>query len=364
MMTRFGKALAALVLFLVYVGVAHAGDTRVSPTPFVGKRAILDGDIPLWTKKEYVDEALRRIKDAGFNVYMPTVWQGRGTTWPSQHAPWDGKLADRSKSDLDPLRYVIEKAHSMGIEVHPWFTLTLRQADIFPEFALADRPQKAFDIHNPRFRELIVKLIEEVVTNYDVDGINLDYVRAVELCTSDNCQQEYKALYSRDLKADALLFKLIPASTPSLIEYQETAVTGLVREISRSIRSKKPHLLISADVFVGHAPLSQGQNSVSWVNGGLVDVILRMDYSRRLNVASMDATRRELTNPEQQSFLISNMSNPEEMVAGQKHFARDGAWLASTMSTVLERWPKTGIAVYFYKYLTDEQIASLKSQSR
>lgn len=360
MMVFIAEMLMASALLFLHLGVAYAGDARALSTPFAGKRAILDGDIPLWVTKEYVDDALARIKEAGFNVYMPTVWQGRGAAWPSSHAPWDSKLADRSKANFDPLRYLIKKAHELGIEVHPWFTLVLRQGDIFPELALVDRPQKAFDIHNPRFRELMVNLIQEVVMHYDVDGINLDYVRAVDICTSDKCQEEYNNLYNRNLKADALLFKVVPGKVPSLIEYQETAVTGLLREISQSIRSKKPHLLISADVFVGHAPLSQGQNSVSWVNNGLVDVIFRMDYSRRINVASMDATRGELSNPERQSLLISNMSNPDEMVAGQKHFARDGAWLANTISMVLERWPETGIAVYFYKYLTDEQIASLK----
>jgi uncharacterized lipoprotein YddW (UPF0748 family) len=360
MMVSIARALVVLALLSFFLDVTYAGDARTLSAPFAGKRAMLDGDIPLWTKREYVDEALTRIKEAGFNVYMPTVWQGRGAAWPSNYAPWDSKLNDRDKTNFDPLRYLIKKAHEMGIEVHPWFTLALRQGDIFPEFALADRPQKAFDVHNPQFRALMVNLIQEVVANYDVDGINLDYVRAVDFCTSEKCQEEYNKLYGRNLKADVLRFKVLPHTVPSLIEYQETAVTNFVQEISRSIRSKNPNLLISADVFVGHAPLSQGQNSVSWVNNGLVDVIFRMDYSRRINVASMDATRRELKNPEKQSLLISNMSNPDEMVAGQKHFARDGAWLANTVSMILERWPKTGIAVYFYKYLTDEQIASLK----
>ncbi|MBX3330107.1 MAG: family 10 glycosylhydrolase [Nitrospira sp.] len=331
------------------------------PSPFEGKRAILDGDIPLWTKKEHVDEVLSRVKSAGFNVYMPTVWQGRGTAWPSKYAPWDTKLADRDKENFDPLRYVIEKAHEMGIEVHPWFTLMLRQSAIFPEFALSNMPQKAFDVHNPAFRDLLVKLIEEVVVNYDVDGINLDYVRAVELCSSLKCDEEYNKTYGRNLKTDALLFKVLPATVPSLVDYQETAVTTLVRAISESVRSKKPHLLLSADVFVGHAPLSQGQNSVSWVNNGLIDVIFRMDYSRQINVAAMDGTRRELSHPDKQNLLISNMSNPDEMITGQKYFARDGKWLADTVSKIHTLWPKTGIAVYFYKYLTDEQIAALQN---
>src|SRR6185295_11309482 len=122
------------------------------------------------------------------------------------------------------------------IEVHPWFTLTLRQSDIFPEFALSGMPMKAFDIHNPQFRELMLKLVEEVVTDYDVDGVNLDYVRAVGLCSSVACQQEYKQKYKRDLERDSLLFKVLPETIPSLKEYQETAVTALVRAISETVR--------------------------------------------------------------------------------------------------------------------------------
>ena len=308
-----------------------------------------------------MDRALARIREAGFNVYMPTVWQGRGTVWPSKYAHWDTQLADRQKLNFDPLRYLIQEAHKLGIEVHPWFTLTLRQSDIFPEFALPGTPKQAFDVHNPQFRELMSKLVEEVVTEYDVDGVNLDYVRAIGLCFNATCQEDYKKKYDRSLEADSLVFKVLPGTVPSLIEYQETAVTSLVRTISETVKKKKPHVLISADVFAGHAPLTQGQNSISWVNDGLLNVIFRMDYFRRINLESMDATRRELNSPNRQSLLISNMSNPDELTFGQKPFARDGKWLADTISMVFKRWPDTGIAIYFYKYLTDEQILALKN---
>lgn len=361
-MNTIRSFLIAFVMLHLHLNLACGQETpEYPPAPFAGKRAILDGDIPLWTKKEYVDQALARIKEAGFNVYMPTVWQGRGTAWPSKHAPWDTQLADRPKMNFDPLRYLIQKAHELGIEVHPWFTLTLRQSDIFPELALSGMPLKAFDIHNPQFRELMLKLVEEVVTDYDVDGVNLDYVRAIGLCSSVACQEEYKQKYKRDLEGDSLLFKVLPGRVPTLKEYQETAVTALVRAISETIRVKKPRVLISADVFVGHAPPSQGQNSIYWVNNGLVDGTFRMDYARRINIESMDSTRRELSNPNSQGFLLSNMSNPDELSFGQKPFARDGKWLADTISLIFTRWPETGIAVYFYKYLTDEQIAVLKN---
>src|SRR5215510_1220866 len=234
-MTTIRSLVLAISLLCLHHNLAFGLETPQHPaTPFAGKRAILDGNIPLWTNKEYVDLALARIKEAGFNVYMPTVWQGRGTAWPSKYAPWDTQLADRPKIDFDPLRYLIQEAHKLGIEVHPWFTLTLRQSNIFPEFALPGTPEKAFDIHNPQFRELMSKLVDEVVTDYDVDGINLDYVRAIGLCFNVTCQEEYKKRYKRDLEADSLLFKVLPRTVPSLIEYQETAVTSIVRAISET----------------------------------------------------------------------------------------------------------------------------------
>lgn len=348
-------ALLSLPIKLVFAQEAQ------QTAPFSGKRAILDGDIPLWTNSEYLDRRLLRIKEAGFDVYMPTIWQGRGTVWPSQYAPWDTQLADRVTDNFDPLLYLIRKAHALGIEVHPWFTLALRQEDIFPQFAMPGTPPRAFDVHDQQFRELMSNLIGEVVTNYDIDGINLDYVRAMDVCLNTNCKGEYRRKYGRDLERDSLLFKTLPGMVLPLVEYQKSAVTAMVKTISETIRRKKPSILISADVFVGHAPLNQGQDSVSWVNNGLLDVILRMDYFRRPNVEAMDATRHELTNPNSQSLLISNMSNPAELSPGQAPFARDGKWLADTISMVLNRWPGTGIAVYFYKYLTDEQIEALKN---
>src|SRR5205823_558559 len=104
-MNTMRSLLIAIVLLCLQLNLAFGQETSQNPpSPFAGKRAILDGNIPFWTNKEDVDRALARIKEAGFNVYMPTVWQGRGTAWPSKYAPWDTQLADRPKINFDPLR--------------------------------------------------------------------------------------------------------------------------------------------------------------------------------------------------------------------------------------------------------------------
>jgi uncharacterized lipoprotein YddW (UPF0748 family) len=352
-------ALLAILVVCFSPHAVMAEQTHRGTHPFVGKRAILDGDIPYWTQKEYIDRTLERIKSTGFNVYMPTVWQGRGTSWPSRHAPWDSKLNGPPKDNPDPLKYLIDKAHKMGIEVHPWFTLTLRQSDIFPEFALPGTPDRAFDVHSEGFRRLITNLVTEVVERYDVDGINLDYVRAIGLCTNKECQEEYTRLYGRILEVDTALFKLTFGKVPSLVDYQEKAVTAMIKAISDEVRRKKPKIMISVDALVGQLSAEQGQDTIEWANKGMIDVIFRMDYLRQLNIKLADNLRQRLNNPDSLNLMISNISGYEEMTPGQKHFARDGKWLAEAVSTIESHWPKTGVAIYFYKYLTDEQRSAL-----
>lgn len=345
--------------------IAPVAEVDAGPVTFANKRAILDGDIGLWTSKEELDVRLQRIKDAGFNVYMPAVWYGRGTTWPSRFAPWDFTLTQKVTQTFDPLRYAISKAHQLGLEVHPWFTLVFRWNQTFmPEYGLegvTEGPHAAFNVHNPLFRDFMTKVVLEVVTNYDVDGINLDFGRAMGLCQSSACQQEYRALYHSDLTVDSLTFKLSPKRVPALIEYQENAVTALITSISDSVRKSKPAILISADGHPDMTHYEQGQNSLDWVNRGLVDVILMMDYHPTINITAADAVRSKMTNPNALTLLISNMAHGADLPANQKPFARSGQWLSDTVASLSARWPETGIAVYFYKYLSNEQMAWLKT---
>lgn len=350
--------LVAFEFLLMNGGIANSAT-------FANKKAILDGDINMWTKKEELDRRLKRIKQAGFNVYMPAVWQGRGTTWLSRHAPWDFTLDSRTTESYDPLRYAVAKAHELGLEVHPWFTLVLRWNHSFmPEYGLegvAEGPHAAFNVHNPSFREFMTNVVSEVAAEYDIDGINLDFGRAMGLCSDVACQEEYRAKFNRNLMTDSLIFKANPKMVPTLIEYQEKAVTALIKSISDSVRKSKPALFISAD---GHPELTryeQGQNSIAWANEGLVDVVFGMDYRPTIDGDAVNLVRRRLTNPNSLTPLISNMAHGPDLPPDKKPYPRSGKWLSDTITSISTRWPNAGIAVYFYKYLSDEQVESLQS---
>lgn len=326
---------------------------------FAGKRIIFEEGVLQWGTKEATDQILVRIKDAGFNAFGPIVWHGRGTMWPSTYAEWDYWLKDRPKQDYDPLKYLIDQAHKMGIEVHPWFNLALREGDFLPQFAPPGTPKGAFDVHMPEFRHLMANLVAEVVSRYDVDGINLDIVRTMGLCTSDFCKADYAARYGRNLLMDTTQFKLTFGRVPTLVEYQESDVTATVQEISQRVRAIKPKIVISADVIPLIASVDEGQNSIDWENKGLVDVLFRMAYNLDIDVALTDKIRSLLKNPDALTLVISNVSH-EEKSPTQAYFSRDGKWFADTINTVQQHWPMTGVGVYMYRWLSDEQIAAVK----
>lgn len=352
-----------LLLFacLLVVGPMVLPDHGVAASKtFAGKRIIFEEDVSSWTSKEATDEVLSRIKAAGFNAFSPIVWHGRGTTWPSTYAEWDSWLKAYPKQGYDPLKYLIDRAHAMGIEVHPWFTLTLREGSFLPEFAPSGTPDRAFDVHMPEFRHLMANLVAEVASRYDVDGINLDYVRAIGLCTSAFCQADYDKRYGRSLLLDKVQFKLTFGRVPTLVEYQKLDVADMLREISQRIRAVKPNIVISADVIPFFENVEQGHNSIGWENEGLVDVLCRMAYYLDIDIALTNKIRGLLKNPDALTVVISNVSHGEKSPT-QAHFSRDGKWFADTINTIQQHWPMTGVGVYEYRWLSDEQIAAVKA---
>ena len=107
------------------------------------------------------------------------------------------------RTGIDPLRFAIESCRKHNIEIF-W---TLRMNDIHdnwfkeiraqwktqhPELVMGNPEEAAhFDMRDPRaiwtladyerreVREMMVKAVEEVLDNYDVDGIDLDFLRHI-----------------------------------------------------------------------------------------------------------------------------------------------------------------------------------------
>ncbi len=325
--------------------------------PMQESRAIFDEGLH-WADRRGAERVCSRIKAAGFNVFMPCVWHGRGTTWPSQIAPWDPKLP--SVLDYDPLGYLVETARRFEIEVHPWFTVVRRDRDFFTQFYDNGTPPESFDVHKETFRMFVTDLILEVVRNYDIHGVNLDYIRAGGVCESSSCIADYKKLTGRDLLVDSRL-RMIPTLTlKELFTWQEAAVTDIVSNVSLRARAVKPAIVISVDAHPGHrVDEVQGRNSIRWADDGLVDVVYMMHYEASPNWGELKIYQQKMRRPEALVVLCGNYDRPDGTNASAT--SRSGAHVEQLLNGARSYQAGNGVGLYLYGRLTDDQISSLQT---
>jgi hypothetical protein len=312
-----------------------------------------------WMTKVGADETIRRIKRGGFNVYIPCVWHGQGTRYPSAMAPSEQNLCFK---DYDPLKYLIEIAHRNGIEVHPWFTIMLRQRDFFHGFYDYGTPENAFNVHNPQFRLFIVDIVLDLIQQYDVDGVNLDYVRTMGVCTSQSCIEQYKKQYQRNIYSDVLDRKLNKQPVQELLEWNENAVKEIVRTISEKAKKLKPKFIISVDGQprpIQMKPDEQGRNEIMWLNEGLIDIVFSMDYAHIPDIERLRLVKKTLRNP---NALVPLYSLYEHQKPKNNNTITPRS-VRSALSLIkyTEQWAPIGYGFYLYSMLTDVHIEKVFS---
>ncbi|ROS05049.1 glycosyl hydrolase family 10 [Sinobacterium caligoides] len=316
----------------------------------LGPRVLFDEDF-FWVTKEGADKLVETAKASGFNIIVPCVWHGRGASWDSSIIGKDAKLKEVDLKRHDALSYLISIAHKNDIEVHPWFTVFLRQADIYPKFT--DPSIGAmFNIHDREFHQIINQVIMDVVRNYDIDGVNLDYIRSKKVCDSAACADDYEKRYSRSLHADILTKSVNPAARRNIERWQKQAVIDAVRLISGSVRSYNPDLIISVDTLVNDVLWGEfGADAVTWLNEGLVDIAYHMDYTKTLNKPFIKKAYQQLEEPWRMIVLMGNFK-----FEGETSVARSDELVAKLYREALELSPNGSVGMYEYRFVTPGQI--------
>jgi uncharacterized lipoprotein YddW (UPF0748 family) len=318
------------------------------------RRVIQDEDTAWSSSKLEMQKRIRRIKAAGFNVYMPCVWDGAHAFYSASIGPVSPTIRDAADSRYDPLAYLIALAHVAGITVHPWFDIARHApGSDFPESYLAGAPQDAFNVQSEPFRNFIVALVVDVARRYDVDGINLDYVRAIGPCSDGECLEKYSRTYHRSLLQDwdaQEAGKVVP----SLIEWNRSAVTDIVRRISYGVRRAKPKVPLTIDtVPFDHSRQHQGLDEESWLSSGLIDAMVDMSYDEPVDIDTLDRAMKAFT-PARQLVAVRDYD-----FFGDTVVDRPGEAMSDYVRLIRTRWPGAGIAVYHYPHMSIEQVLSL-----
>ncbi len=251
--------------------------------------------------KALVNEAA----DAGIQFLLPYARTTEGTAF------YDSNIMPQVPRGYDALAIVIEAAHARGMEVHPWFVVTAdgynQMSPILrehPDWCMVDingRRVAWLDPSSPEARQHVVSVMKEIAANYDIDGINLDYLRYAtpgRYCFCERCTTAFKERFHLDAKAAN---NAEPGSLDwakwRLWRYRQT--NQLMRELRDALREVKPEATMSAYVW-GAQCYGKGYNICqdwkTWMDEGQLDWVNPMGYySIRREYLTAARWNRELT---------------------------------------------------------------------
>ena len=226
-------------------------------------------------------------------------------TYKSSYEPWASILTGTRGKDpgYDPLAYAVEEAHKRGLELHVWVNPfrvtsggTISTDDLVWKNAgewIIKYDNGSFDgqIIDPGFpdaRAYVIKVLMEIVNNYDVDGIVMDdYFYPYGGTTTEDAKS--KALYKPDNVVD------VNKDGDTDDDWRRSNVDVCLKALYDTIQSVKPWVRLGMGTFgiwstqkkaaqaygltlpSGISGLDdydvQACNPIEWVMNGYVDYI-------------------------------------------------------------------------------------------
>jgi uncharacterized lipoprotein YddW (UPF0748 family) len=135
-----------------------------------------------------LDRIVDQLKEANLNtVFLQTRLRG-DVIYPSRLEPRNENIKNPyATADYDPLAYAVEACHKRGLECHAWFVVyplgPERKSNPSETVIKNNSLVKTFkkdlylDPGNPQTTTYLIRLIKEIVSSYDIDGIHFDYIR-------------------------------------------------------------------------------------------------------------------------------------------------------------------------------------------
>lgn len=204
----------------------------------------------------------------------------------------------------DSLADLVTKAHALGMEVHPWvvvyriWTTEGGPSHMSPEHIWythgpgnTDPSQdwcmrsdtgawsyggvSNLDPGHPDVENYLISVFMEIVNNYDVDGLNLDYIRYPAT------NWGYNPVSVARFNAEYGLSGNPSSSNTTWQNWRRDQVSNLVKRLYLEIKAVKPWVKLSADVWnswsTGNSSYFQDWNK--WMQNGWVDFVHPMSYT-------------------------------------------------------------------------------------
>ncbi len=240
-------------------------------------------------QKEELVKIFDQLQACHINTVLLQTRVRGSVIYPSKIEPWDICLTGTFDRDpgYDPLAFAIDEAHKRGMELHAW-VVTVPAFKIVnakkmgkrsllkthPELLKKHGEQYYLDPGLPGSEKYLTALCQELVSNYDVDGIHFDYIRYPE---------------SPETFSDAATFKKYGKGKDKR-SWRRDNITHIVRKAYEAVKAIKPWVRVSCSPVGKFNDTSRYsargwsaygtvyQDAQGWLREGIMDLLLPMMY--------------------------------------------------------------------------------------
>lgn len=238
-------------------------------------------------KRELIN-ILDSLKRYNFNTVFFQVRARGEVFYNSKIEPLSSIVVSGSygNRNFDPLAFAIEETHKRGMECHAWMVTYPLGTDkhvksLGAESIVKKEPTitKKFkgewflDPGNPRTDDYLLTIVEEIVSNYDIDGIHMDYIRYPD---------------NRGQFPDDGLYRMY-SSGKSLSDWRRDNITRFVSKLYKKVKELKPWVQVSSAPLGRYRALNERgigwtaretvyQDAGKWMEMGIHDAIYPMMY--------------------------------------------------------------------------------------
>ncbi len=260
------------------------------------------------TAQAYIRSTFEKARAARMNMVFFQVRGNGDVLYPSAVEPWSTVITGTLGKDpgWDPLAFALGEAHRLGLELHAWVntfpvwrdsvppaaTVPPNPLYAHPDWIMCDRDGRPMRLDppnnnylwaspgNPAVREHVLKVVDEIIRTYDVDGIHFDYIRYPEGTAELG--------YSHDAVSVARFND--PASNPGRLSWdhwQREQVNQFVFDAYNLLQATKPWVKMSASVIGEYTGTGWTayeavlQDPRRWMEVGKIDFIVPMVYWER-----------------------------------------------------------------------------------
>ena len=241
---------------------------------------------------------LDELQKDGVNAIIFQVRAECDALYPSRYEPWSKFLTGRQGTPpspyWDPLQWMIDECHRRGMELHAWINpyraKTKTTSQLAANHIAVTHPDRIFSydglyILNPALpenRDYICRVVDDIVSRYDVDGIHIDDYFYPYPAAGQTIPDQ------RDFQHDSRGFT-------DIRDWRRDNVDLFVKQLSESVHQRKPWVKFGVSPFgiyrnqksdPRHGSRTSGLQNyddlyadvLKWVNNGWVDYCVPQLY--------------------------------------------------------------------------------------